>query len=74
MEGRFLPLLKIFQIFLSVLLAILILLQARGRGLSTNLTGMYRSKRGFEKLVFILTIIFGVLFSINSLLLVGLFK
>lgn len=55
--------LLIAQIVLSVLLVVLILLQQRGSGLSSTFGGesvsllSYRTRRGFEKLVFFLTII-----------------
>ncbi len=53
------------QIIVSVLLIIVILLQQRGSGLSAVFGGsgnIYRTKRGLEKGLFILTIILVVLF------------
>lgn len=64
---------KIIQIFLSILLTALVLIQSKGGGLSSSVGGsftMYRSKRGLEKIVFILTIVFSVLVVINSLLII----
>jgi len=52
--------LKIATATLAIISIGLILLQARGIGLSRNFGsfgGFYRSKRGLEKLIFILTII-----------------
>jgi len=59
----------IFQMILilvSFMLVALILLQARGTGLSATFGGSlsyYSSKRGIEKFLFITTIIMGALFS-----------
>lgn len=54
----------ISQIIISLLLIGLILIQAKGEGLtSINFEGkIYSSKRGPEKVIFILTIILSVLF------------
>ena len=57
--------LLIAQIVISVLIVIAVLLQNRGSGLSSVFGGsgaIYRTKRGLEKGLFILTIIFVVLF------------
>lgn len=59
------------QIFFSLGLIVLVLLQARGTGLSAAWGGSgesFRSKRGLEKLFFILTIIFAALFCLTSYL------
>jgi len=56
---------NIIQIVLAVLLITAILLQSRGAGLSTVFGGqgnIYRTKRGFEKTLFVGTIILSVLF------------
>ena len=53
------------QIVVSVLIIIAILVQNRGAGLSSVLGGagnIYRTKRGLEKGLFVLTIILVVLF------------
>jgi preprotein translocase subunit SecG len=55
----------IIQIVLAVLLTTAILMQSRGAGLSTVFGGegnIYRTKRGFEKFLFVGTIILSVLF------------
>ena len=49
------------------------MLQSKGGGLSMSVGSaftMYRSKRGFEKVVFIMTIVFSVLVVANSLLII----
>lgn len=63
--------LSIFQIIISLGLIGLILIQTKGSGLGSTFggeTGFYRTKRGFEKLLFYTTIIFAVLFLISSIL------
>ena len=57
------------QIIISVSLIILILLQAEGAGLGSTFGGgggVYRSKRGVEKLLVNATIIFTILFFLVS--------
>ncbi len=59
----------VIQIIISLLLAGAILLQTRGTGLGTVFGGgteQYRSKRGFEKLLFRFTIVLISLFFITS--------
>lgn len=65
--------LKIIQLILVIFLTVSVMVQAKGTGLSSvfgNVGGFYRTKRGVEKGLFILTIIVGILFIINSILLV----
>lgn len=59
----------IMQIIFAVLLAGLILLQAKGSGLANPLgkLNLYSTKRGVEKLIFNLTIVVAVLFFLSSL-------
>jgi preprotein translocase subunit SecG len=57
--------LKIIQIVIAVMLMAAILLQSRGAGLSGvfgGSSGVYRTKRGIEKSLFIATIVLAVLF------------
>lgn len=57
------------QIVFSVLLSLSILTQQRGTGLSDTFGGtgtFYTTKRGPEKVLFIATIVFAVLFIANS--------
>lgn len=63
--------LLISQIIVSLLLVIVILLQAKGAGLSTVFggeSGFYRSKRGVEKLFVYLTIFLIIVFLILSII------
>jgi len=60
---------KIAQIVISVLLIISILLQSRGTGLGSAFGGsggVYLTKRGLEKKLFIATIVLAVLFFLTS--------
>lgn len=62
--------LQIAQIIISILLIIVILLQNRGTGLGSafgGTGGVYLTKRGLEKKLFIATIILAVLFFAVSL-------
>lgn len=64
---------KILQLVVSGLLIVLVLIQSKSSGLSSTLKSsfnMYRSLRGFEKIIFVLTIILGSLLVINSLAIV----
>ncbi len=63
-------LLNIIQIVIAVLLVIAITLQSRGGGLSSvfgGSGGVYQTKRGAEKFVFIATIVLAVLFFVISI-------
>ncbi len=63
--------LSITQIIISVLLISAILLQQRGEGLSSVFGGeggTYFKKRGMEKILYIATIVLGVLFIIGAVL------
>ncbi|KKR20093.1 MAG: Preprotein translocase, SecG subunit [Parcubacteria group bacterium GW2011_GWE2_39_37] len=56
---------KVLQIIIALLLMASILLQSRGAGLSGvfgGSSGIYRTKRGIEKSLFISTIVLAVLF------------
>lgn len=62
---------QIAQLIISILLIIAILLQSRGTGLGSAFGGsggVYLTKRGLEKKLFIITIILSVLFFSLSLL------
>lgn len=64
-------LLSVFQIFVSLALIAVILLQAQGTGLGEIFgggSGEYRSKRGVEKMLFYMTIGLSVVFLGLSLL------
>jgi protein translocase SecG subunit len=62
--------LAISQIIVAILLIISILLQKRGEGLGTAFGGggFYATRRGLEKKIFVLTIIFGIIFVVLALL------
>jgi len=60
----------VFQVIISILLTVSILSQNRGTGLSATFGGsggFFSSKRGAEKVLFNLSIVFAVLFVLNSL-------
>ncbi len=64
--------LQIIQIILAILVVVLVVLQSKGMGLSSMVSGSfgyYRSRRGAEKAIFILTIVGIVAFALNSVLL-----
>lgn len=63
--------LAIVQIIISVILVITILLQSRGTGLGAAFGGesnVYRTKRGIEKTLYTMTIVFGILFFVIGLI------
>lgn len=60
---------KIVQIIVSILLVIAILLQNRGTGLGSAFGGsggVYLTKRGMEKKLFVATIILAIIFFLSS--------
>jgi preprotein translocase subunit SecG len=62
--------LNIAQILLSVALIVIILFQVRGGGLGGifgQQSGVYRTRRGVEKVLFRLTIVFVVTFLVISI-------
>ncbi len=64
-------LLVVSQIAISILLVATILLQQRGTGLSATFGGegnVYRTKRGFERILFYTTIVLIVLFFVTALI------
>jgi preprotein translocase subunit SecG len=64
-------LLNIVQLTSAILLVVFILLQQRGAGLGGifgGQGGVYRTKRGAEKIIFIITICLAVIFFTSSLL------
>ncbi len=63
--GNIKQILAIIQIVLAVILIAAVLLQQRGVGLSATFGGegnIYRTKRGLEKALFIVTIVVSILF------------
>lgn len=63
--------LPLAQIIISALLMVFILVQSKGTGLGSAWGGsgeFYRSRRGVEKLLFYVTVIFVFLFGLSSIL------
>lgn len=61
---------KISQIIVAVLLILLTIIQSKGTGLASGLKSSfsaYRSIRGVEKIVFILSIVCALLLVVNSI-------
>lgn len=59
----------VIQIIFAVLLTIAILIQAKGAGLDSAWSGgIYRSKRGVERIVLIATVVFAVIFLLLSII------
>ena len=62
--------LLIAQIFISLAIIVVILMQSKGTGIGTVFGGsesFYRSKKGVEKLFVYLTIILAILFAVVSI-------
>ena len=62
--------LSIFQMIAGVLLVILILIQSKGTGLGSTFggeMGFYATKRGAEKMLFVVTIVLSALFLLSLL-------
>lgn len=61
----------VFQIIISVLLVVTVILQSRGSDAGLAFGGggeTFRSKRGLERVLFYATIVLAVLFAANSIL------
>lgn len=64
-------LLPFFQVAVSIILIVLVLLQQRGAALGSAFgqeSGFYSTLRGAEKKIFLLTCVFGAIFIILALL------
>lgn len=71
--AQWLPAIRVIQIILCIAVIIFILLQVRGAGLGSAFGGssagsVFKTRRGVERLIFNITIVFVVLFAIVSLL------
>ncbi|HEX5546358.1 MAG TPA: preprotein translocase subunit SecG [Ktedonobacterales bacterium] len=67
----YLAVIQIVQIILGIALTVSILLQARGAGLGSVFGGtgtVFKTRRGIDKLLFRITIVFAVLFCLVSVL------
>ena len=67
--------LNIAQIVLSIALIVVVLFQVRGGGLGGifgQQSGVYRTRRGVEKILFQLTIVFVIIFLVISVLMLRL--
>jgi preprotein translocase subunit SecG len=69
---QWLPAIRVIQVVLSVSVIFFILLQARGAGLGSAFGGssgaVFKTRRGVERLIFNITIVFIILFAAVSLL------
>jgi preprotein translocase subunit SecG len=71
--AQWLPAIRIVQIILCIAVIVFILLQARGAGLGSAFGGssagsVFKTRRGVERLIFNLTIVFVILFALISIL------
>ncbi|HTD19284.1 MAG TPA: preprotein translocase subunit SecG [Ktedonobacteraceae bacterium] len=71
--AQWLPAIRVVQIILSITVIIFILLQARGAGLGSAFGGssagsVFKTRRGVERLIFNLTVVFVILFALVSLI------
>ncbi len=71
--AQWLPAIRIVQIILCLAVIAFILLQVRGAGLGSVFGGssagsVFKTRRGVEKLIFNITIVFVILFALISLL------
>lgn len=67
----YLTVIQIVQIILGVALTVSILLQARGAGLGSVFGGtgtVFKTRRGIDRLLFRITIVFAILFCLVSVL------
>ncbi len=64
--------LQVVQILVAIVIVGLVLVQSKGGGFTSgvgNTIGFYRSRRGLEKAVFVLTIFLALFLVVNSLIL-----
>jgi len=69
---QWLPAIRIIQIVLSIAVIFFVLLQVRGAGLGSafgsTTSSVFKTRRGVERLIFNITIVFVILFAAVSLL------
>ena len=67
MAAQWLPAIRIIEIILSVVVIFFILLQVRGAGLGSafgsSSGAVFKTRRGVERLIFNLTIVFVIIFA-----------
>ena len=73
LSAQWLSAIRIIQIILSIVVILFILLQVRGAGLGSAFGGnssgsVFKTRRGVERLVFNITIVFVILFASVSIL------
>lgn len=73
MTQLWLQAIRIIQVILCIAVMVFILLQARGAGLGSAFGGssagsVFKTRRGVERLIFNITIVFVILFAIVSLI------
>jgi preprotein translocase subunit SecG len=71
--AQWVPALRIVQIIIAVAVIVFILLQVRGAGLGSIFGGssagsVFKTRRGVERLIFNITIVLVILFSVVSIL------
>lgn len=71
--AQWLPAIRVVQVILSIAVIFFILLQVRGAGLGSAFGGssagtVFKTRRGVERLIFNITIVFVILFAAVSLL------
>ena len=69
---QWLPAIRVVQIILSIAVILFIILQVRGAGLgsafgASSASSTFKTRRGVEKLIFNITLIFVILFAAVSL-------
>jgi len=72
LASQWLPAIRIIEIILSIAVIFFILLQVRGAGLGSafgsNSGSVFKTRRGVERLVFNITIVFVIIFAAVALL------
>ena len=71
--AQWIPAIRIVQIILCIAVITFILLQVRGAGLGSAFGGssagsVFKTRRGVERLIFNLTVVFVILFALVSLI------
>ncbi len=59
--------LNVLQVIFAAVIVVLVLMQQQDSGFYANVTNIHRTRRGPEKLIYNLTILFGTLFVLISI-------